>query len=267
MDPSRKVERGRQRQRDSIYQLFIVALTLFSLVLMAAYYLLSLTAATKEALIWIDVPISLIFLADAFGSLRRAPDKRAYLKWGWLDFLGSIPLVLPLRVARLGRMIRAWRALQMRRLGQVVQDLDENRAQSAALIMVLLIIVGLTTATVAVLEFESDAPHANIHSAGDAFWWALVTLATVGYGDYYPVTNWGRLAAIALMTVGVGIFGVLASYLANLFLPDRPEDGDPDGLAEVKTELEALNVRLDTLEAMLRERAPERPEGIGTEPG
>jgi voltage-gated potassium channel len=260
MDQTKALGRTRRDASSGVYELFIVALTVFSLAMVAAYYLLPLTQATKEALFWIDLPISLIFLADALGSLRREPDKRAYLKWGWLDFLGSIPLVLPLRIARLARLVRAWRTLRLRRLSQVGEDLDRNRAESAALITVFLAIVVLTTATVAVLEFESEVPQANIRSAGDAFWWAIVTLATVGYGDYYPVTLSGRIGAVALMTVGVGIFGVLASYLANLFLPKTPDDDGPGDLDEIKAELTALNTRLDTIEAMLSDRTPPRPE-------
>ena len=257
---------SRRKASSGVYNLFIVALTLFSLAMVASYYLLPLTQATREALLWIDVPISLIFLADSFALLRRAPDKRAYLKWGWLDFLGSIPLVLPLRSARLGRLVRAWRTLRLRRLSQVGEDLDQNRAESAALITVLLAIVVLTTATMAVLEFESEVPQANIHSAGEAFWWAIVTLATVGYGDYYPTTISGRIAAVALMTMGVGIFGVLASYLANLFLPDSGGD-EPSDLAEIKAELAALNSRLDAIQALLGDEAPLPPEDGGTEAG
>jgi voltage-gated potassium channel len=243
--------RVRGRKRDSIYQLFIAALTVFSLLMVAAYYLLPLTQPTKQALLWIDVPISFIFLGDSIRSLRCASNKAAYLKWGWLDFLGSVPFFLPCRIARLARLIRAWRTLHLRRLRQVGHDLDENRAQSAALITVLLAIVVLTTATMAVLEFESEMPGANIRTGGDAFWWAVVTLATVGYGDYFPVTIWGRVAALALMTVGVGIFGVLASGLANLFLPKgQDDDGDPD-LARIATELAAVRSRLDAIEARL----------------
>jgi len=266
MDQIKAIQPSRRKRSNGIYDLFIVALTLFSLAMVAAYYLLPLTQATREALLWIDFPISLIFLADALGSLRRAPDKRTYLKWGWLDFLGSIPLILPLRIARLARLVRVWRTLRLRRLSQVGEDLDRNRAEGAALITVFLVIVVLTSATIAVLEFESEVPQANIRSGGDAFWWAIVTLATVGYGDYYPVTLSGRIAAIALMTVGVGIFGVLASYLANLFLPHTPDDdGSPDpggsgDLAEIKAELAALNTRLDAIEAVLSDRAPSRPE-------
>ena len=97
--------------------------------MVGAYFLLSLTEATRQALLWIDLPISLIFLADSFRSLRRAPDRRAYLKWGWLDFLGSIPLILPLRLARLRRMVQAWRTLHTQGLSQMGDDLDQNRAR------------------------------------------------------------------------------------------------------------------------------------------
>ncbi len=265
MDQTKAPRRTRRDANNGVYELFIVALTVFSLGMVAAYHFLSLTEATKDALLTIDVPICLIFLADSVGSLRRAPDKRAYLKWGWLDFLGSIPLLLPLRIARLGRLVRAWRTLRLRRLSQVGEDLDQNRAESAALITVFLAIVVLTAATIAVLEFESEVPQANIRSGGDAFWWAIVTLATVGYGDYYPVTIWGRIAAVALMTVGVGIFGVLASYLANLFLPKMPDDDGTGDLDEIKAELAEVNARLDAIQAMLGDGAPSRPEDTAAE--
>lgn len=266
MDPA-GIVRSRVRDGDNgVYELFIVALTIFSLAVVVAHYLLPLTAATTQALLWIDLPISLIFLADSFRSLRRAADKRAYLKWGWLDFLGSVPLVLPLRITRLARVARAVRTLRLRRLRQVGDDLEQDRAGSAALITVFLAIVVLTTATVAVLEFESKVPQGNIRSAGDAFWWAIVTLATVGYGDYYPVTNWGRVAAVALMTMGVGIYGVLASYLANLFLPrsvDMPKAADLDAL---RAELAAMNARLDAMQAMLGDGARSAPDDGGQDP-
>jgi voltage-gated potassium channel len=247
MDQAKATGPAGRGASDNIYDLFILALTVFSLLLVGAYYLFPLTEATREALLWLDLPISLLFLVDFLRSLRRAPDKRAYLKWGWVDLLGSIPLVLPLRIARLGRLVRAWRTLRLRRLSQVGDDLDQNRAQSAALITVLLAIVVLTVATVAVLEFESEVPQTNIRTPQDAFWWSVVTMATVGYGDHYPITAGGRMAAVALMTVGVGIFGVLASFLANLFLPRTPDDALSPDLAEIKAELAALNARLDSL--------------------
>jgi voltage-gated potassium channel len=128
MDKTETNKPARNEASNSVYELFILMLAIFSLLMVAAYYLLSISEATKQALLWIDVLISLIFLADFFRSLRRAPDRRAYLKWGWLDLLGSIPLILPLHLARLWRLIRAWRSLRMQGWSQVGEDLNHNRA-------------------------------------------------------------------------------------------------------------------------------------------
>jgi len=71
---------------------------------------------------------------------------------------------------------------------------------------------------------------------------------------------------VALMTMGVGIFGVLASYLANLFLPTTLDDDEDPHLAEIKAELAALNTRLDAIQAMLGDEALPRSEDTGAEP-
>jgi voltage-gated potassium channel len=62
---------------------------------------------------------------------------------------------------------------------------------------------------------ERGNPGANITRLGDALWWAVVTIATVGYGDYYPVTTLGRVIAIFVMLSGIGIFVLLVSSLSQ----------------------------------------------------
>jgi voltage-gated potassium channel len=62
---------------------------------------------------------------------------------------------------------------------------------------------------------EHEHPGANITKLDDAIWWAVVTLATVGYGDYYPVTEIGRIIAIFMMLSGIGIFALLVTNLAQ----------------------------------------------------
>lgn len=69
--------------------------------------------------------------------------------------------------------------------------------------------------SLAVLDAEQNAPDANITNYGDALWWAFVTITTVGYGDYYPVTLWGRLIAGCLMISGIALIGSVTATLAS----------------------------------------------------
>ena len=75
-----------------------------------------------------------------------------------------------------------------------------------------------------VLHFEQRAPGASIVTGSDALWYTLVTIATVGYGDEYPVTDLGRLVGVVIIDTGVGIFGTLAGYLAanSPYTPTTP---------------------------------------------
>ena len=61
----------------------------------------------------------------------------------------------------------------------------------------------------------------NIKTGGDALWYALVTIATVGYGDRYPITEPGRLIGSAMILVGVGIFSILTGFISTQFLSKR----------------------------------------------
>jgi len=89
-----------------------------------------------------------------------------------------------------------------------------------------------------------------IQSVGDAFWWAIVTTTTVGYGDVSPVTTEGRIIAVALMFVGIGFIGVFTATITSFFL-------DTGGVSEqersVERRLTRIEEKLDTL-ASVRER-------------
>jgi voltage-gated potassium channel Kch len=122
-------------------------------------------------------------------------------------------------------------------------------------ITILLTIIVLTVSSVLVLQFESHAPDAKITTGGEALWYSLVTITTVGYGDYYPVTAAGRITAVFIMFMGVGIIGALASILASLLVGSPPpaEQDAPVGVSvpSVLEELKTIEDQLAVLHQML----------------
>lgn len=239
-------------ERSNAYELFILVLTVLSLVIMAGL-LLPVSQATRDLLTVYDNLICVVFLIDFGVRLRRAPSKRGYVigERGWLDLLGSIPSFGffrasgVLRLARLSRFARITRLLRSQDKGSLARDVVANRGQYAAFITVLSAFVVLVVASVLVLQFEGNAPDPNITSGGGALWWAIVTITTVGYGDQYPVTLAGRVTATFVMLAGVGIIGSLASILASVLVPQP--DATPSNEADVGAELAAMRAELEAL--------------------
>ena len=213
------------RKPGNAYNIFILVLTIFSLVIMVLL-LLPVTAAERDLLTLYDNVVCVIFLIDFAMNLAGSKPKRAYFigQRGWLDLLGSIPsfgfipFTALFRLARLSRLARITRLMRGQAGKDLVLDVLHNRGQYATFITILLAGIVLSTGSILVLEFESRSPDANITTGGDAIWWGLVTITTVGYGDFYPVTMLGRLTGIFVMFAGIGIIGALASILASLLV-------------------------------------------------
>lgn len=201
------------------YDLFIVALSLYVLLALAAETFIPLSVGTRDILRDADNGICGIFLADFSVRLLRAPRKLAYLRWGWIDLISSIPGVEALRWGRAVRLVRLLRLLRaVRSMRRLTFFILERRAEATFLAAALISILMVVFSSVAVLQFEGGVEGANIKTPQDAVWWAYATITTVGYGDRYPVTAAGRIVAATLMTVGVGLFGTWTGFVASWFL-------------------------------------------------
>jgi len=152
------------------------------------------------------------FAADFLIRLLLADQRARYALSRWYDLaLIAIPLLRPLRFLRLLTLIRILdRSASNSLAGRVAVYVGGSAA--------LAVLLG----SVSVLDAERASPEANIKSFGDAIWWACTTVTTVGYGDRYPVTFQGRLIAVVLMVVGIGVVGSVTAAVAA-WLVERAE--------------------------------------------
>jgi len=117
---------------------------------------------------------------------------------------------------------------------------------------------------VIVYLYERHAPHSNIHTLGDALWWSFVTVTTVGYGDYYPVTMGGRITACFIMATGLVTLAVITAQVASSFVAQGPSRATPapqDQAASPEVTLTELDQRLARIETLLTATQP------GSSPG
>jgi len=149
-----------------------------------------------------------VFLVDYLLRLALAEHRWRFVRHNWVDGLAVLlPLLRPLRIISLVRVARVIdRGLTSSLHGRVAAYVS----LTASLVVFM--------ASLAVYDAERDAPDASIASYGDAVWWALTTITTVGYGDRYPVTGEGRLVAVLLMVSGIALLGVVTAAVASWFV-------------------------------------------------
>jgi voltage-gated potassium channel len=98
---------------------------------------------------------------------------------------------------------------------------------------------------------ERDRPDSTVHTFGDALWWSLSTMTTVGYGDHVPVTTIGRLIAAAVMVIGVAVIGAVAAILALAMALRVAIEEERAFEAAAKIFEQRIEVRLARIEAQL----------------
>jgi voltage-gated potassium channel len=168
----------------------------------------------RDVLTAVSWTVWVAFAVDFLVRLRLADDRRSYAVLHWYDVaLIAVPMLRPLRLLRLVTLLR----FLDRSAGGTLAGRGLAYAAGAAVAA-----VGLSS--LAVLEAERGAPGADITSFGDAVWWACTTVTTVGYGDYAPVTVQGRVVAVVLMVVGIGVVGAVTASVATLMLARAAQD-------------------------------------------
>jgi len=156
-----------------------------------------------------------VFVVEFVSRLYAAHDRRQYLGGHWIDAIALAPPVRAVRLLRLLRLLRLVRAFAgFYRVAMHVQGLARHRGYAWLLVTWLSVMVICS----AIVFAAEHGVNRLISSPFDALWWGVTTLTTVGYGDTYPVTPEGRIAAMVLMLLGIGLFSAMTAAIASYFI-------------------------------------------------
>jgi voltage-gated potassium channel len=165
-----------------------------------------------------DTALTAIFVAEFCSRFLAAFNRRAYLRGHWIDLVALIPIVRGIRVLRLLRLLRLIRAFAG--VFRATQHF-ERMARHRGLAWLFVAWLGVMVICSIFLYAAENGVNKAIASPLDALWWGIGTMTTAGYGDVYPITAEGRIAASVLMLLGIGLFSAITATLASFMLADR----------------------------------------------
>jgi len=206
-----------------IFDLGILALILLSLVSFALQTLPDLSESQNNALDGFEVFCVLIFTLEYVLRLYAAerPAKYIFSFYGLIDLAAILPFyivrVLDLRMLRAFRILRIFRAFKLIRFNKALKriDLAFNIVKEELVLFFVVTAIFIYISAAGIYFFENEAQPEQFQSIFHSFWWAVVTLTTVGYGDVYPITVGGKVFTFFILIIGVGIVTVPAGLVAS----------------------------------------------------
>lgn len=224
------------KKQHRIYDIVISSLAILAAVLV----LIDLSEGLNEWQSRLDQGILILFLADYLIRLWIAPDKWKFVRTNVCDLIAILPfhtvfrlfkaaslsrtghLAKLIRLAKLPRMF----AFLYRPLKKAHRFLNTNGFKYVVFVTTILIFLGGV-----LIHFAEGM------SYGDGIWWAFVTTTTVGYGDISPTTLYGRIIAMVLMLMGIGLIGTVTSTLTSYFLNMGTKNVKDQTLEQIKERL------------------------------
>jgi voltage-gated potassium channel len=178
----------------------------------------------------------LLFAVDYLTRLTLSVDRRTFIRRNVLDLAVVIlPILRPLRLLRL---VTAINVLNRHAGNSLRGRVAVYVAGSTSLVIFV--------AALASLEAERGDADANITTFGDALWWAMTTVTTVGYGDRFPVTGTGRFVAAGLMLAGIALLGIVTASFAT-WLIDRIREVEEESEQATRRDVAALTAEIRAL--------------------
>lgn len=203
--------------RLELIEIVIALLTVVSLVVILIDIFFPLNAEQKTFIYIFDLVVVIVLATDYAFRVRRSSKRSRYIMKHWYEIPAMLPLILYASAdtsTLAGQVVVQFRAIAFFRLVRLYYILTLIQGSRFVLLSAFSIIT-IVFGALGVYLTEAEYAGANIKSLSDAFWWAVQTVSTVGYGDVYPVTPEGRIIGIFVMFAGIGILATFITALGS----------------------------------------------------
>jgi len=236
-------------RRKTIINTTIAVLTVASIILTFSEYLLPLNVEQIWAMYGFDLIVTIILAGDFAYRLKSSNRRLKFIIAHWYEFPAMIPLVVyattdstaviqgtigTLRYLALFRLVRLYNLALMIKGSEIIM------LSAVAIVKVVFGAFGIYVA-------ESPIRDANIHNLYDAFWWAVETITTVAYGEYYPVTFLGRIIAGVLMFAAIGILWTVVALITAKLVERKLKQSSTGIIQDTK---DMIKDKIDVVESL-----------------
>lgn len=251
-------------QKRKIADMAIVVFTIASIIIIFAEYLYPLSENQRWTLYIFDLFVTFILAVDFYSRIKTSDNRLKYVIAHWYEFPAMIPLIVygfadtsivVQETIRTTRFIALFRLVRLYNLAQMVKGNEIILLASLAVVTVIFGGFGIY-----ITESQSSDRHVNIRNLNDAIWWALETMTTVAYGEFYPVTPVGRIISLVLMFAAIGIIWEVIAMITSKRVEMRMKRAKVGIVEETKSlikgkidDIEKLNkTELESLIHMIR---------------
>jgi len=231
-----------------ILEAFIIILIISDLFLVILMSFINMPPQTISAIIDFDLFVCIVLFFEFIIEIMGEENKWRYLVnyKNWISIVAMIPLILfnllPAEWAGYLVFIRIFRIFVLINKGQnnILNFLRKTKLVHAAVIFLFIFAAG--TISFFLLEHGSNG---EVNNFGDALWYVIVTITTVGYGDVSPDTVGGRIVGAIIMIAGVFFMSLLTASLASIMIEKESKEESDKNLMEMKAQME--NMRQEML--------------------
>lgn len=132
-----------------------------------------------------------------------------------------LPMIIPfdLRILRLTRMLRLFKIQRYSKSLNIISNVLKNKKEELFITIFTTFLLILVSSTL-IYYLEHEAQPKQFPNIVQAFWWAIATLTTVGYGDVYPITAWGQLLSGFIALLGIGLVALPTGIISSSFIEE-----------------------------------------------